>query len=81
MAASYRSRQGKTITDEQLAKVAEVYREAMRFGESPTAAVEDVLNLNSRSTAAKWIGRERKARHLGAASPGKVGEIKESDER
>jgi hypothetical protein len=47
----------------------------------PTAAIEDVLNLNSNSTAAKWIMRARKAGHLGPASPGKVGEIKEGDER
>lgn len=55
-----------------LALVANVYKEAHRRGEAPTAAVATVLNV-SRATAGRRINEARKQGLLGRATPRKAG--------
>lgn len=62
-------RRGVPVTDDQLATVAKVYREAMDAGDPPTLAVAGAYGV-ARSTAARWIQRARKGGFLGPARPG-----------
>jgi hypothetical protein len=62
------------LTPEHLAKVAEVYRQAWEDGEPPTKAVAQNFSV-SHSTAARWVGAARKAKHLGDADGSRGGEL------
>ena len=61
------------LTPEHLARVAEVYRTAWQAGEPPTKAVAQSFEV-SHSTAARWVGAARKAKHLGHADSSRGGE-------
>lgn len=61
-------RQGRRrITDEDLRRVAEVYRSAGSTGRPPTAAVEHELHLRTRAQAARWVRRAREEGFLNPA--------------
>lgn len=62
------------VTREHLAAVAAVYRKAQDAGEPPTLAVAQAFQA-SHSTATRWVGQARKAKLLGAARKGRVGEF------
>ena len=64
---------GRTLTRDDLAAVASVYREAHRVGADPRAAVREQFHLSD-SGAAKRIRAARDAGVLGPARPGKAGE-------
>ncbi|MDQ3342191.1 MAG: hypothetical protein M3425_02790 [Actinomycetota bacterium] len=61
-------RDGGPLTDDELTRVAEVYRAALQVGDPPTAAVAQVLHA-SRSTAGRWVMQARRRRLL-APAPG-----------
>lgn len=54
----------RRIADEDLVRVAEVYRLAVARGAAPTAAVQRELQLPTRNTAKKWVKRARELRFL-----------------
>lgn len=58
------------LTDDHLAKVAEVYRAALATGRNPTQAVQDHWRLPKRGQAQRWVSRARDEGHLGPA-PGR----------
>jgi hypothetical protein len=62
------------ITDELLARVASVYREAIEEDKPPKKAVAAALNV-AESTAGRYIGEARKKGHLRPTAPGKKGEL------
>jgi hypothetical protein len=62
------------ITDERLAQVAEVYREAIEHDRPPKKSVAAALNV-AVSTAGRYIVLARKKGHLGPTEPGKKGEL------
>jgi hypothetical protein len=71
-AASRRARRrekqpNRRITDDELARVADVYREALSVKKPPTAEVQQRLRLKSRAQAARWVSKARKAGFLGPA--------------
>lgn len=67
-------RRRRTVTDELLDQVADVYRTAVTEGfHAPTQAVGEQMHV-SRSQAAKYVTAARKAGKLGPAAPGKRGE-------
>jgi hypothetical protein len=66
-------RSGSRLTDEQLERVAETYREAEQRGHAPTQAVADQFHL-ARSTAARWVSKARERGMLGPAVRGRGGE-------
>ena len=68
-----RPRRGKSITDEQLQRVADAYRAAMEHGDPPTQTIAAVMHA-SRPTAARWVARARERGMLGESLPGKAGE-------
>jgi hypothetical protein len=73
--AGYRSKRGRDrITNETLARVAQVYREAWAQGENPTAAVATAFD-KARSTAATYVGLARKKGYLGPADSSRGGEL------
>jgi hypothetical protein len=57
----------RRITDGDLARVAEVYRQALALGRPPTRAVQEALRLRSRPQAARWVDQARRYRFLGPA--------------
>ena len=65
------------VTDELLAEVAEVYRDANSHGSAPTQAVADYFQ-RPRSTAAKWVQRARAEGFLGPAVERRAGEVRTS---
>lgn len=66
-ARSREKKSSRRIPDEDLVRVAEVYREALRLGKPPTAAVERELRLRTRAQAARWVAKARSAGFLGPA--------------
>jgi hypothetical protein len=68
-----RPRRGSPLSDEELDRVAKVYRAALDHGEPATQAVADELHL-ARSTAARWVGKARARGILGPALRGRAGE-------
>jgi hypothetical protein len=70
-------RQGRRrITDGDLRRLADTYRQALALGLAPTAEVERVLRLRSRAQAARWVSKAREAGFLRAApGPRQAGEI------
>lgn len=65
----------RRITDDDLRRVADVYRVALASGAAPTAEVEAKLRLQSRAQAARWVAKAREAGYLDAApGPRKAGE-------
>lgn len=66
------------VTDEHLAEVAAVYRNAEAAGKPPAKAVEEAF-FTTYSTATRWIGLARKAGILGPAQKGKSGEVTQDD--
>ena len=70
----------RRLTDDDLRRVAAVYRAALADGEAPTAAVHRELRLRSRGQAARWVKRAREEGHLGPA-PGRrqQGEIRPAE--
>jgi hypothetical protein len=60
----------RRITDDQLARVADTYRQALSLGQHPTAEVQQRLRLRSRAQAARWVSKAREAGFLGPA-PGR----------
>jgi hypothetical protein len=80
--SAYVDRASKTarrnrITDDLLARVAEVYRRAIADGsKTPKQAVKEEFNV-SVASAGRYIMRARERGHLGKTRPGKKGEIGE----
>jgi hypothetical protein len=69
-----RPRRGFPLSEDDLRKVAEVYRDALAAGDpSPTATVARILHV-SRSTAGRWVGRARGDGYLGPARRRRAGE-------
>jgi hypothetical protein len=68
-----RPRRGSPLSDEELDRVAKVYRAALDRDEPATQAVADELHL-ARSTAARWVAKARARGILGPALPGRAGE-------
>jgi hypothetical protein len=66
-ARSQEKRPSRRIPDEDLIRVAEVYRRALALGQPPTAEVERELKLRSRAQAARWVSKARRAHFLGPA--------------
>lgn len=60
-----RRRQRTAVNDEHLRLVADVYRSALQ---KPTVAVQQHFKV-SHSTAARWVGLARDAKHLPPAKP------------
>jgi hypothetical protein len=60
----------RRISDEDLTRVAAVYRAALIAGRPPTAAVQGELRLRTRGQAARWVKRAREEGFLGPA-PGR----------
>lgn len=58
------------LDDKMLEKVADVYRDAVRHDQPPTAAVQEYFRLGTRARAARWVKRAREEGHLGPA-PGR----------
>jgi transposase-like protein len=80
-AGRYRRDGQKLPTDERLARVAEVYREAVLLGERPTQAVADAFGI-ARSTAGRWVQEARDRRYLRPApGPRIAGEVPEEGEQ
>ena len=76
-ARRYRRDGRRLPDDERLARVAEVYREAILLGERPTQAVADALGV-ARSTAGRWVQEARTHSYLRPApGPRIAGEIPE----
>jgi hypothetical protein len=67
------SRRGKRITDELLASVRDIYRQAMAERKPPKKTVATALYV-SESTAGRYIQRAREKGLLGTTRPGKKGE-------
>jgi|GEM_PF-3001764 hypothetical protein len=59
--ATLAARGRRRTTEDQLERVAKVYRAAVASGQPPTAAVERELRLKNRNTAKKWVQRARAA--------------------
>lgn len=57
------------MTEEHLAGVATVYRQALAEGDRPTRAVQRHYGLHARSTASRWIAEARARGLLGPAQP------------
>lgn len=70
---SIRAQQGRTLTEEDLAEVAAVYRDAVERGEPPVQAVRKRFHI-APGTARKRVARARDAGMLGPAVPGRAGE-------
>jgi len=69
-------RRGKAISDEELKRVAEIYRAALLRREPPTKAVALEMPC-ARSTAGKWVVMARERGFLNSAPPrGHGGEVK-----
>jgi Family of unknown function (DUF6214) len=68
-----RPRRGSPVTKETLTQVAELYRTAVANNDPPTQTVADAMHA-SRSTAARWVSKARKAKLLGPAMRGRAGE-------
>ena len=68
-----RPRKGSPLTEEDLAKVAEIYRTAVAHGDPPDEAIAHAMHA-SRSTAARWVRKARDVGLLGDAVPGRSGE-------
>jgi hypothetical protein len=66
------ARRRNRVTAEHLVEVARVYREAWEVGEHPTIAVQNHFEV-SHSTAARWVGKARRAGHLGRPAEGARG--------
>jgi hypothetical protein len=66
-ARSQEKQPSRRIPDEELARVADAYRRALRLGQPPTAAVQHELKLRSRAQAARWVLKARRAGFLGPA--------------
>lgn len=58
------------LDEAMLARVAQVYRDAIGTGAPPTAAVQEYFRLTSRAQAARWVKRAREEGHLRPA-PGR----------
>jgi hypothetical protein len=69
---------GYPIDDDELRRVADTYRAAIKLGEHPTQRVMREHHTG-RSTASRWIRRARDAGHLGAARPRVAGEYDAED--
>jgi hypothetical protein len=68
-------RPNERIPDADLARAADVYRQALRLGQAPVPAVQRELRLRSRAQAARWVSKARAAGFLGPAKgPGARGE-------
>jgi hypothetical protein len=68
------ARRRRRVTNDLLARVSGIYREAMKVGNSPKKAVRDAEHV-SESTAGRYIMEARKRGLLGPTLPGKKGEI------
>ena len=68
-----RPRRGSPLTDDNLDKVAKLYRSAVERGDPPTQTVADQMQV-ARSTAARWVSAARSRGLLGPAVPGRGGE-------
>jgi hypothetical protein len=66
----------RRLGDEHYRRVADIYRDAVRNGEPPTAAVADALTV-SKSAAAKQVARARERGLLPRTSRGRVGNLRE----
>lgn len=66
-------RRGSPLSDEELQRVAGIYRDAQERGHAPTQSVADQLGA-PRSTAARWVGKARARGYLGPAMKGRAGE-------
>lgn len=66
-------RRRRIVTPDHLIQVAEIYRDAMKEGRAPTAAVADHFTV-SHSTAARWVREARQQQYLGPAQGPKPGE-------
>lgn len=75
----YLFRRRRTMTDELLGEVADVYRTAHQAGEPPTEAVREHFKI-ARSTAGRWVQEARKRGLLGKARTRQPGEdVSESE--
>lgn len=70
-------RRRRSVTDELLAQVAEVYREQTGTG-APTAAVAERFSV-THSTAARWVREARAREFLGRARGPRPGEMKKQE--
>ena len=72
-------RRGVRLSDDEMRRVADVYRDALAAGEPPTKAVSTKL-YTSRPNAARWVSEARRRGLLGDA-PGKrrAGEIRKEE--
>jgi hypothetical protein len=68
-----RTQRGRRLSDEDLQRVAEIYREALADRKPPTKAVERALPT-SRSNAGRLVQEARRRGFLGAATPRRAGE-------
>lgn len=62
------------IPDDELRRVAEIYRQASIASAAPTNAVRDQMGV-SRATAGRWVALARERGFLGAARPNAAGEV------
>jgi hypothetical protein len=69
---------GRKIPDVHFERVADVYRYAIQRGLPPTEAVAEAFDV-SRSTGGRWVVETRRRGLLGAAVPGKAGEIQQEE--
>lgn len=67
------SKQGKPLGEDLLKSIADIYRQAINTGQSPTQSIAQQFGI-SESTAAKRIQKAREHHFLGKATPGKPGE-------
>ena len=67
-------RKGSPVTEEHLRQVADAYRAAIEDGKPPTQTIADTMHA-SRPTAARWVQKARERGLLGAALPGRAGEV------
>jgi hypothetical protein len=65
----------RRVTDEDLQRVADVYRKALHDTQPPGLAVQRVLKLRTPEQARRWISKAREAGFLGEApGPRQIGE-------
>jgi hypothetical protein len=67
------AQRGSTLPDDLLEEVAQLYKQAVNYGNSPIAAIAQAFGV-SQSTAAKRVMLARKLGYLGEAVRGKAGE-------
>jgi hypothetical protein len=78
---AHKPRRGQRLEDEHLAKVAEIYRDALATGRPPTQTVAEVMHT-ARPNAGRWVAEARRRGLLAQApGPGRAGERRQTRRR